>query len=195
MWNKRYDTDQYVYGKEPNQFLVEHLGSLRRGNVLCVAEGEGRNAVFLAGKGFHVTAVDASSVGLKKAARLAGEAGVTIHTVVSDLLDYEIIPDSLDNVVSIFCHLRKDIRVELHRRIVSGLRKGGILVLEAYTPRQLKYGTGGPPDVTKLMTLVDLRKELAGLEILLGQEIDREVVEGHLHTGLGAVVQLIGRKP
>ena len=194
MWDERYNTDDYVYGREPNAFLVENVGKLRKGTVLCVAEGEGRNGVFLAGKGFQVTAVDASSVGLKKAQKLSEEAGVSIHTVVSDLAEFRIQPDSLDNVVSIFCHLPKDTRIHLHRRIVAGLKRGGVLLLEAYTPEQLKYGTGGPPDVTKLMTLSDLRNELKGLEFLLGREAVREVVEGRLHTGQGAVVQVIGRK-
>jgi len=195
MWDERYDTDEYVYGREPNSFLVENLQRLKKGSVLCLAEGEGRNAVFLARNGFDVTAVDSSSIGLGKARRLAEESGVKLMTVLSDLAHYEITPESWDSMVSIFCHVPKDIRAEMHRRVVAGLKRGGILLLEAYTPEQLKYRTGGPPDVTKLMALDDLRKELVGLEILLGQEIVREVVEGHLHTGRGAVVQYIGRKP
>lgn len=195
LWDRRYDTARYVYGKEPNQFLVEHLGSLRKGKALCVAEGEGRNAVFLARNGFTVTAVDSSTVGLQKAQRLAEENGVQIATVVSDLAHYEILPDSWDSVISVYAHVPKEVRLTLHARIVSGLKKNGIFLLEAYTPEQLKYGTGGPPDVTKLMGLDDLRRELDGLDILLGREILREVVEGHLHTGMGAVVQFIGRKP
>jgi len=194
MWDKRYDTDEYVYGKEPNTFLVENVERLKKGRVLCVAEGEGRNAVFLARKGFDVTAVDSSSVGLKKAERLAEENGVRIRTIVSDMVHYEIRPHSWDSIVSIYAHVPRDIRVMLHRGIVSGLRKDGIFLLEAYTPEQLKYGTGGPPDITKLLELDALRKELTGLDILLGQEIVREVVEGRLHTGMGAVVQYIGRK-
>lgn len=194
MWDERYNTDEYVYGREPNGFLREHADALPKGRILCLAEGEGRNSVYLATKGYEVIGVDSSSVGLKKAQLLAKDAGVTITTVLADLADYPIAPGSFDGAVSIFCHLPKGIRSALHQRVIAGLQRGGVLLLEAYTPKQLQYRTGGPQNVALLMTLDELKQELNGLEFVLGQEIDRDVVEGNLHSGRAAVVQVIGRK-
>jgi len=194
MWDERYSNDEYAYGTEPNDFVLEHFNKIPAGKVLCLAEGEGRNAVYLAQNGYDITAVDASSVGLQKAQRLAEEKGVKIHTIVSDLGDYHIEPGSLEGIVSIFCHLPKSIRRTLHREVVAGLKPGGILLLEAYTPSQLRHGTGGPATDELTMTLAELKQELIGLELLLAQEIERDVIEGLYHTGRGAVVQVIGRK-
>ncbi|HMN02657.1 SAM-dependent methyltransferase [Geobacter anodireducens] len=194
-WNERYDTEEFVYGREPNAFLAGVSAMMPPGDVLCLAEGEGRNAVFLARRGHRVLAVDASAVGLAKAAQLAEEHGVRIETLTADLADLVIEPGRWDAIVSIFCHVPPPIRRTLHRQAVAGLRPGGLFVLEAYTPAQLEFRTGGPPTVELLMTLADLREELAGLEFLQALEIERDVVEGRLHTGRGAVVQIVARKP
>lgn len=194
-WNERYDTEEFVYGREPNAFLAGVSAMMPPGDVLCLAEGEGRNAVFLARRGHRVLAVDASAVGLAKAAQLAEEHGVRIETLTADLADLVIEPGRWDAIVSIFCHVPPPIRRTLHRQAVAGLRPGGLFVLEAYTPAQLEFRTGGPPTVELLMTLADLREELAGLEFLQVREIERDVVEGRLHTGRGAVVQIVARKP
>lgn len=195
MWDERYSDEEYVYGKDPNEFLANAVDKIPKGKVLCVAEGEGRNAVFLAEHGYQVYAVDASAVGLEKARKLANERGVSIHTTVSDLAHYDIEPQSLDGVVSIFAHVPPQVRQELHRKIVDGLRPGGVLILEAYRPDQLKYKTGGPPTADFMMTLESLEAELVGLNFEYAVELDRDVVEGKYHTGTGAVVQLIGVKP
>ncbi len=194
VWDQRYATDEYVYGTAPNDFLRESASSLPPGRVLCLAEGEGRNSVFLAGMGFRVTAVDGSAVGLAKAQKLAAEAAVTVDHIVADLAEFRIEPESWDGVVSIFCHLPPPVRRQLHAGVVAGLKPGGVLILEAYTPRQLEYGTGGPPHAELMMTLAGLQEELAGLEFLHGAELEREVFEGRLHTGRGAVVQVVARK-
>ena len=195
MWDERYATDEYLYGTEANTFLTSVIDRIPPGRVLCLAEGEGRNAVWLAEQGRSVTAVDGSPVGLAKARRLAAERGVHIDTVVADLADFPIPAGHWDGIVSIFCHIRPDIRADLHRRAVQGLRPGGVFVLEAYTPAQLRHRTGGPPDEDKLMTLADLRRELAGLDFVHAVELEREVVEGRLHDGLGAVVQVVAVRP
>ena len=195
MWDERYSADEYIYGTEPNEFLAGVASQIPGGKVLCLAEGEGRNAVYLAGLGYEVTAVDASGVGLKKAQRLAKERGVKIRTIVSDLGEFEIEPDSWDGIVSIFCHVPPAIREPLHRKVVAGLRSGGMLVLEAYRPKQIEYGTGGPPVPELTMTLEGLRKELEGLEFKHAEELDRDVTEGLYHTGIGAVVQVVAVKP
>jgi len=195
MWDQRYDTAEYVYGTEPNDFLASNISELTPGMALCIAEGEGRNAVFLAEHGHEVVAVDASAVGLEKAGRLASERGVKITTIAADLACFDIEPDSWDTVVSIFAHLPPEIRRPLHKKIVQGLRAGGKLVLEAYTPEQIKLGTGGPPVVEMTMSLDALQKELDGLMFKHAVELERDVVEGKFHTGRGAVVQVIAVKP
>ena len=194
MWDVRYSDAEYVYGTAPNAFLASVADQIPRGKVLSLAEGEGRNAVYLAELGCKVLGVDASAVGLSKAQRLADERGVTIETRVADLTDFHIEPDSWDAIVSIFCHLPSGIRSSVHHKVVAGLRPGGVFVLEAYTPTQLKLKTGGPPTADMLMTLKLLRVELAGLRFIHARELEREVIEGKFHTGRGAVVQVVAVK-
>lgn len=194
MWDERYSADEYVYGKDPNEFLANAASNIPKGKVLCLAEGEGRNAVYLATHGYNVVAVDSSSVGLEKAKRLASERGVSIETIVADLTHFDIEPESWDGIVSIFAHLPPQVRKELHKKVVQGLRPGGVLILEAYRPDQLKYKTGGPPNADFMMTLKSLEEELDGLDFEYGVELDRDIIEGQFHTGKGAVVQIIGKK-
>lgn len=195
MWNERYSTEEYVYGTTPNEFLSDVSQRIKGDQVLCLAEGEGRNAVYLAREGYDVLAVDASAVGLEKAEILADESYVNINTQVADLADYEIQPESWDGIVSIFCHLPSAIRQTLHQKVVAGLRPGGVLILEAYRPEQLSFKTGGPPVADLMMSLDGLTDELAGLEFVHAKEIERDINEGSLHTGMGAVVQVVAIKP
>lgn len=195
MWDERYSGESYAYGTEPNVFLTDYAEKLPVGELLCLGEGEGRNAVYLAGLGHNVTAVDLSSVGLAKAERLAEKSGVRIRTVHEDLSQFDIEPESWDAIVSIFCHLPAEVRKDLHRRVLTGLRHNGVLLLEAYTPEQIEYGTGGPPAVEMMMTLAELEEEFPGMEWLRAVELVRDVREGDFHVGPGAVVQLVGRKP
>lgn len=195
-WDERYAPDTYLYGTEPNDFLSTHLPRLSPGSrILCLAEGEGRNAVFLAEAGHEVVALDQSSVGLQKAERLAEERGVRIETVRADLAQHRIEAGAWDAIVSIWCHVPGPVRAQIHRQVVGGLRPGGLLLLEAYTPDQLKHKTGGPPVAAWMPTLAQLRDELAELEPLHAVELERMVHEGKAHDGLSAVVQLVGRKP
>jgi SAM-dependent methyltransferase len=195
MWNERYGSPGYAYGTEPNDFLASVASRIPPGRVLSIADGEGRNGVFLATLGHEVTSVDASSVGLAKAQRLAAARGVHITTVVADLADYAIAADSWEGIVSVFCHLPPALRQRVHRQVVLGLSPGGLFVLEAYSVRQLLHGTGGPASAELLPTLGALRTELAGLELLHAVEIEREIHEGVHHDGLSAVVQVIARRP
>ncbi len=194
MWNQRYSQPDYVYGKTPNDFLVQVADQIPQGRMLCLAEGEGRNAVYLAQRGCTVTAVDASAVGLGKAQKLAAERGVAIETIVADLADFEIEPGAWDGIVSIFGHLPPALRAQVHRRAVAGLRGGGVFVLEAYRPRQLELNTGGPPTAELMMDLATLQQELAGLEFRHAVELEREIQEGLFHQGPSAVVQVLAFK-
>jgi SAM-dependent methyltransferase len=193
-WDERYSAPGFAYGTEPNDFLASVADRIPRGPVLTIGEGEGRNAVYLAGLGHEVVAVDQSQVGLAKARRLAEERGVRVQTQQADLGNYPIRTGAWAGIVSIFCHLPPSIRVPLHAAIVRGLRPGGAFVLEAYTPRQYGRGTGGPPSPELMVTLEDLTNELAGLEFLHARELEREVREGIYHTGLASVVQVLGRR-
>ena len=195
MWDEEYSVDEYVYGTAPNDFLRSMTEKLTRGRVLCLAEGEGRNAVHLARNGFSATAVDSSRVGLAKAKALALKHGVDIEIVHADLAEFETEEGTWDSIVSISCHLPPGLRQTVHRSVVSGLKQGGTFLLEAYTPKQLEFGTGGPPSAEYMMELSTLREELSGLEIIHGEELVRSVVEGINHTGTGAVVQILARKP
>jgi SAM-dependent methyltransferase len=193
-WDERYAQTGFIYGTEPNEFLAAVAGQIPPGPVLTLAEGEGRNGLFLAGLGYEVTAVDQSEVGLAKARRLAEERGLKIATQQADLAEYVIEPERWAGIVSIFCHLPKSIRVPLHAAVVRGLRPGGVFLLEAYTPKQFGRGTGGPSSPELMTSLDDLKRELAGLEFLHAQELEREVREGQYHTGLASVVQVVARQ-
>jgi SAM-dependent methyltransferase len=197
MWNQRYSEPGFAYGTEPNDFLAVSAERYLppNGEILCLAEGEGRNAVFLARLGFRVTGVDASAVGLDKARKLAEQHGVEIRTIVADLEDFDLGVERWDGIISIWCHTPSTLRARLHRSVVAGLRPGGVLLLESYTPKQLEHKTGGPPSADLMMTLAAVRKELAGLELLYGEEKLREVHEGKYHDGVSAVLQVVARKP
>lgn len=195
-WNDRYSGSDFFYGTSPNDFVAECAPFLPPGPVLCLAEGEGRNAVFLASRGHAVTALDQSAVGLAKARRLASTRGVALTTLVADLADFAIAPGAWSGVVATFVHLPLPLRREVHRRVAAGLRPGGVFVLEAYTPAQVKHRTGGPVNQPELlMKLADLRDELPGLDLLVARELERIVSEGTAHHGLSAVVQVAARKP
>jgi len=194
-WNNRYGTAGYVYGTAPNEFLAAVADRIPPGPVLCLAEGEGRNAVHLARRGHAVTAVDQSATGLAKARALAQTHGVDLTTVVADLTGFAITENSWAGIVAIFMHLPPTLRATVLARAVAGLRPGGMFVLECYSPAQLAFDTGGPRDAALLPTLTGLRAELAGLEFLHGQELERDILEGDGHTGRGAVVQILARRP
>ena len=193
-WDDRYAQNGWAFGTEPNDFLKQQAHLIPPGRVLCLGEGEGRNATFLAEEGFEVVGVDRSQVGMDKAQGLAQTKGVFIETVVSSIEDFELAEGEWQGIISIFFHLPKELRQKVNRSVVEGLAPGGILVLEGYTPKQLDFGTGGPPDAERLVSLETLEKELSGLEVVVAQETEREVHEGRMHTGQGSVVQFVGRK-
>ena len=198
MWDQRYDQDAFVYGTNPNDFLEANCHTIPKGgSVLCLAEGEGRNAVFLATQGYRVTAVDQSEVGLQKAKALAEKNGVEIETVVSDLEHFDLGENIWDGIVSIFAHVPPAIRAKLHKETQSALKKDGVFLLEGFTPRQPQMsGMGGPPPSQKelFMSLASLKEELYGLEFVVAQETERALSEGEHHEGLCSVVQIVALK-
>jgi len=194
MWNEKFSEAGFAYGTEPNDFLVENLSKLTVGKVLCLAEGEGRNAVFLAKKGFDVTAVDLSEVGLEKTLRLAEQNKVTVKTICADLSDFAIEENHWDSIVSIWVAVPSVVRRGLHKKVVGGLRTRGTFLLEAYTPRQLDFGTGGGSQIDEMVSLDSLQEELKGLHFDIARETIREIHEGKYHNGQSAVVQVLAYK-
>lgn len=193
LWDQRYAEDGFAYGTEPNDFLREHAGLLS-GPVLSLAEGQGRNAVFLAGLGLPVVGVDSSSVGLLKAQELARSKGVQIEAVVADLATFDPGVDRYGSVIAIFAHLPGELQRRVNRRVWQSLRVGGVFLLEAYTPAQVLRNTGGPRDPNLCVTLAALQSDFAEGEHVVARECVRPVVEGRFHTGLAEVVQFIARK-
>lgn len=194
-WDERYAEPEFTYGTAPNDFLREMAPRIPAGPVLGLGEGQGRNAVFLAGQGHAVTAVDQSAVGLARAQELAASRGVALTTVVADLADFDPGPGPWSGIISIFCHVPSALRRRLYPRCAEVLAPGGVLILESYTPDQLAYGTGGPKEPDLLATLAELRELLPGLDLEVGREMVRDILEGPYHHGSGAVVQVVVRKP
>ena len=189
-WNHRYGLPGWAYGTEPNDFLRE-CAPLLEGPVLCLGEGEGRNAVFLAQLGLEVTALDLSPKALEKAQQLAAERGVRLTTLEADLADFDLGEKRWGAIISIWCHLPPWLRERVHRDVARALRPGGRFVLEAYTPAQLAFDTGGPKSADLLFAPTSLRQELADLELERLEALEREVQEGDWHRGLSAVVQVM----
>jgi cyclopropane fatty-acyl-phospholipid synthase-like methyltransferase len=168
--------------------------SLLTSPVLSLAEGEGRNAVFLASLGLDVLGVDASDVGLAKAQKLAASRGLAIRTEVADLASYEPAANHYGSVISISAHLPSRLRNTFYPLVERSLKPGGVILLEAYTKAQLARTTGGPKDPDLLVDLAELKQQFPNCEPIIAQEIEREVIEGTFHTGLAHVVQFIARK-
>lgn len=193
-WENRYAETGWAYGAEPNDFVRECADRLAMGRVLCLGEGQGRNAVFLAARGFEVTAMDQSPMGLARARELAAERGVQITTVAADLADFPIEPLAFTAIVSVFVHLPRALRREVHQRVMRGLAVGGAYVLEAYSPAQVHRQTGGPSDPALLASLDDLREELFQLEFDVAHELVRPVNEGRYHVGSASTIQILARR-
>jgi ubiquinone/menaquinone biosynthesis C-methylase UbiE len=194
-WDTRYSEDGYAYGLEPNDFLKENYKQIQAGGrVLCLSEGEGRNAIFLAHQGLDVTAVDISEVGLNKAKERAKKEGVNLTTFLADLENFEFGENSWDGLISIFGHLPPSLRSKVHSKIFPSLKKNGIFLLEAYTPEQLLLKTGGPKDESMMLTLSIVEKELSKLNPAIKRTCVRDIQEGKYHSGPSAVLQYLGKK-
>lgn len=194
-WDECYSEPGFAHGIAPNEFLVSVVGRIPKGKILSLAEGEGKNAVYLASLGYEVTGVDGSIVGLHKAATMATERGVTITTIHADLGLFEIEAEQWDGIVACYCHVPSAIRIPLHHAAVRGLKSGGVFVLEAFSTEQFIYDTDGPHSLDMLMKLDDLKQELAGLEFAHAVQIIREAQEGSRHAGVVSVIQVVGVKP
>lgn len=193
-WNQRFAEREPVYGTEPNVFLSSQLHRIRPGGrVLCLGEGEGRNAVWLASQGLSVTATDYAEVALGRALSLASQRGVRIETVHADLASFEFPEASLDAVVSIFVHLPPELRRDVHRRALRALRPDGVFIAEYFSREQLAFGSGGPKNPAMLYTLEDIRddfsKEPSRFELL--EQVEDELQEGRYHQGRASLIRVV----
>lgn len=197
MWNHRFSSEEYVYGKEPNQFLktsFERYPSLFQNPVLLLGDGEGRNGVYLSSNGLDSTSLDFSEKALEKAKRLAAEKNITLNTILSDVNNYNFEKNYWGAIVSIFFHIDPQSRGQLHRNIKKSLIKNGTFILEAYSPRQLQFESGGPKDIDMLYTVENLKNDFVDFDIIQLEEVETRLNEGCLHQGKASVVQFIGRK-
>lgn len=194
-WDQRYGSEDYFYGTEPNAFLASQRGRVKPGmHALALADGEGRNGVWLAQQGADVLSVDGSAVGLAKAQRLAAARGVKLATEQVDLATWNFGLARFDLIVSIFAHFEPPLRRRVHAAIVTALRPGGLLLLEAYRPKQLEFKTGGPPVAEMMMSAAILREDFAALNIVELLEREAEIHEGKGHGGMSALVDLVAQR-
>lgn len=198
-WSSRYRAagDDYLFGTAPNVFLTREAHRLAPGGrVLSVADGEGRNSIWLAQQGMAVTATEISSPAIDKARRLAAAYGTSVDFVLADVLQMAWPKAAFDAVVGIFIQFASaGERPALFAGMKQALKPGGLLLLQGYTPRQLEYRTGGPPTVENLYTPDLLREAFADLEILELREYEDVLAEGTAHCGRSALIDLIARKP
>ena len=196
MWDERYASGEYFFGTRPNAFMVSQHHLLKPGmSCLAVADGEGRNGVWLVQQGLTVLSVDSSAMAASKAATLAQQKGVKLDFKVADMLNWTWGENRFDLVVAIFIQFASpEQRSGLFANIKKCLKPGGLLLLEGYTPRQLEYGTGGPPVAENMYTEPLLRKEFSDMEIVHLKEYDNEINEGSGHKGMSALIDLVARK-
>jgi 2-polyprenyl-3-methyl-5-hydroxy-6-metoxy-1,4-benzoquinol methylase len=194
-WHERFGSEKYVYGEEPNQFIEAQAYRLEKGKkIAAFAEGEGRNAVYLARKGHIVTAYDYALNGLKKTEALAERFDVQVETEQKDLIHDSVQIEEFDGAIMVFGHFAKNDQKIVFDKLVSAVKPGGLIMLEVYSEEQVRYGTGGPKTVDMLYDPSDLLNWIKGYNVLHFFYGEQERVEGELHTGIGHVVQAIFEK-
>ena len=195
-WETRFSSDEFVFGTEPNAFLAACCDLLPpSGRALAIADGEGRNGVFLAERGLSVLSVDYAPAAQRKAQQLAKARGVTLETQQADLFTWQW-PSGFDVVVGIFFQFAEpEQRALLFERIRQALKPGGLLLIEGYRPEQIGYGTGGPKQPEKLYTRALLEQAFGDFDRLCIQEYDAVIEEGAGHSGMSALIDLVAWKP
>ena len=195
-WNARFAAREYVFGTAPNAFLAAQAHRFRPGmTALCVADGEGRNGVWLAQQGLDVSAFDFSPAGLAKARALAADAGVRVDYAQCDVARFDWSARQYDFVVAIFVQFAGPaLRAIMFDGMMSALAPGGLVILQGYGPKQLEYKTGGPRVLENLYTAERLRRSFSPLEILHLAEHDDVIEEGEGHRGMSALVDMVARR-
>jgi len=191
-WDERYATDELIWKADPNRFLVEQADGLEPGRALDVACGEGRNAVWLASKGWRVTGVDFSHAGLAKAERLAAERGVEVTWVEDDVVVWRPPPASFDLVIVMYLHMVAGQRRQVLANAASALAPGGTVLVVGHDVSNLRDGTGGPQDPAILFSPEDIVEDLAGLQIARAERVTRTVaVDDAQMTAIDALVRAV----
>lgn len=196
-WNERFDKEEFIFGKEPNEYLVEKVNQYLKKNdkILCIADGEGRNGVWLAKQGMKVVGFDASDIALAKAKQFAKENQVDIEYSFSDTDSFFWGENVYDAVVGIFIQFADpEMRERIFQQTYQSLKPGGIFILQGYTPKQLEYKTGGPSLIEHLYTEELIRGLAKGFEILELVSYEKELSEGPRHTGMSAILGLVAKK-
>ena len=196
-WNERFDTQEFIFGTEPNEYLVDQSAKyLKRGDkVLCIADGEGRNGVWLAKQGMQVVGFDASDIALSKAKKFAQDHQVSVEYSFSDTDSYAWPRNTYDAVVGIFIQFADPaMRERIFQNAYETLKPGGIFILQGYTPKQLEYKTGGPSLIEHLYTEELIRNLSKDFNILELSSYERELSEGPRHSGMSAILGLVARK-
>lgn len=197
MWENRFSTDDYVFGTAPALFLPDHAAQFDPGQtVLSVADGEGRNAVWLAERGLQVTALEFAPSAVAKARKLAADRSVTLTHAEADVFDWDWPEAAFDHVIGIFIQfVGPEGRADMFDKMKGAVKSGGLVSLHGYTPKQLDYRTGGPGAEENMYTPERLADHFAGWEILENRPHEREVSEGKGHVGLSALIDFVARKP
>lgn len=193
-WNERYSSPEFAYGKEPNQFLKSRLQNLTPGKILFPGEGEGRNAVYAAQLGWEVHAFDSSSVAAGKAAELSASKNVTIQYTVADVQEIYYEENSFDCIALIFVHLPPELRAGFHRKMLSFLKPGGVILLESFSKKQLERNTGGPKNIDMLHSKQELHGDFSLASKLEVKEAEAELNEGIYHQGIASLIRVIAVK-
>lgn len=195
-WDARFSDPGYVFGTEPNAWLAGHRSLFEPGKrALAVADGEGRNSVWLAQLGMQVDAFDISPVGVDKARKLAASAGVDVNYQVADCDNFAWTAQAYDYVVAIFIQFADPaMRARLFARMREAVKPGGYILLQGYTLKQLEYKTGGPGIADHLYTADQLRADFAGFELLELREYDDQLSEGTRHIGPSALIGMVARR-
>ena len=192
MWNNRYASDEYVYGIHPNIFFKDKIDGTESGKLLLPAEGEGRNAVYAAGKGWDVCAFDFSSNACEKAMLLSKQNKVSIQYAVHSMDEADYEKESFDMLA--FIHAHNTNRKDNHRHLLNFLKPGGTVILEAFSKKQINNNTGGPKDINMLYSIKELKEDFSQLSELDVWEEEIVLDEGNLHCGKSSVIRLIGKK-
>ncbi|KOS27328.1 methyltransferase [Bacillus anthracis] len=191
-WNDRYKSDEYFYGETPIVFIKEQAFRLINHNkVIAFAEGEGRNAIFLAKQGHKVTAIDYSEDGLEKTKKLAKKHNVEVHTKKVDLLADSLPVDEYDAAIMVFGHFHNDHQKMILDKMIQTIKPGGLIMFEVYSKKQINYGTGGPKDVDMLYDPIDILTWCEKHKVIHFFNGEQERVEGKGHTGLADVIQVV----
>ena len=197
MWNNRFSAETFLFGTAPNTFLASQRKRLQAGQrVLSLADGEGRNGVYMAQQGCDVLAVDFSAVALAKSQKLAAERKVTIETMEVDHNSWSPEAGAFDLVAAIFIQFAgPDLRTKIFNDIKLALKPGGVLLMQGYRPEQIENGTGGPPNRENMYTEDMLRSAFSDFEILELQAHDSEINEGPGHDGISALIDMVAVRP